>query len=113
MAAFVAAFGSHVDDPVGAFDDFHVVFDDDEGVAVFDEGVEGGHEFADVVEMESGGGLVENEEGVGGEVAFAEEAGEFDALGFSSTEGAAALAESNISESDICERLDLVADLEV
>ena len=33
LAAFVAAFGAEVDDPVGGFYYVEVVFDDDDGVA--------------------------------------------------------------------------------
>ncbi len=41
LAATAAAFGTHVDDPVGGFDDINIVFDDEEGTASFDELEEG------------------------------------------------------------------------
>ena len=63
LAAAAAAFGAHVDDPVGGFDDVEIVLDDEEGAAAFDEFAEGGEEFGDVVEVEAGGGLVEDVEG--------------------------------------------------
>ena len=63
LAAAGAAFGAHVDDPVGGFDDVEVVLDDEEGAAAFDEFAEGGEELGDVVEVEAGGGLVEDVEG--------------------------------------------------
>lgn len=47
---------------VGGSDDVGVVLDDDDGVAAVEEGAEGGEEFLDVVEVEAGGGLVEDEE---------------------------------------------------
>ena len=62
LAASAAAFGAHVDDPVGGFDDVEVVLDDEEGAAAFDEFAEGGEEFGNVVEVEAGGGLVEDVE---------------------------------------------------
>jgi hypothetical protein len=37
FAACGAAFGAHVDDPVGGLDDVEVVLDDEEGSAAFDE----------------------------------------------------------------------------
>ena len=63
LAAAGAAFGAHVDDPVGGLDDVEVVLDDEEGAAAVDELAEGGEELGDVVEVEAGGGLVEDVEG--------------------------------------------------
>ena len=64
MAAFHAAGGTEIDEPVGGFDDFEVVFYDEDGVAVFYEGVEGVKEFSHIVEVEACGRLVKNEEDV-------------------------------------------------
>jgi len=63
LSAAAAALGAHVDDPVGGFDDVEIVLDDEEGAAAFDELAEGGEEFGYVVEVEAGGGLVEDVEG--------------------------------------------------
>jgi len=63
FAAGRAAFGTHVDDPVGRFDDVEVVLDDEEGAAAFDEFAEGCQEFLYVVEVKAGGGFVEDVEG--------------------------------------------------
>ncbi len=63
LAAADAAFGAHVDDPVGGLDDVEVVLDDEERAAAVDEFAEGGEELGDVVEVEAGGGLVEDVEG--------------------------------------------------
>src|SRR4030088_569984 len=63
LAAPAAARGTHVDDPVGGFDDVEIVLDDEERAAAFDELAEGGEEFGYVVEVEAGGGLVEDVEG--------------------------------------------------
>ena len=60
LATAVAAFGAHVDDPVGGFDDVEVVLDDEEGAAALDELTESGEEFGYVVEVEASGGLVED-----------------------------------------------------
>ena len=62
ISALVSAFGPELDDVVGGSDDVRVVLDDDDGVAAVEEGTEGGEEFLDVVEVEAGGGLVEDEE---------------------------------------------------
>ena len=125
LAAAGAAFGAHVDDPVGGLDDVEVVLDDEEGAAAFDELAEGGEELGDVVEVEAGGGLVEDVEGAaaalwprcrsalrvvmragGGEVR-----GELDALGFAAGERGGGLAEADVAEADLVEHVELVDDL--
>ena len=63
LAAAAAALGAHVDDPVGGLDDVEVVFDDEERAPAFDKLLEGGKQLGDVVEVEAGGGLVEDVEG--------------------------------------------------
>ena len=65
LAAAAAAFGAHVDDPVCGFDDIEVVLDDEEGASAVDEFAEGGEELGYIVEVEAGGGLVEDVEGAG------------------------------------------------
>ena len=95
LAAAAATLGTHIDDPVGGFDDVEVVFDDEKGAAAFDEFAERSEEFSDVVEVKARGGLVENVEGaaagfgrgvvgaaVGDGAGGGEVRGEFDALGF-------------------------------
>src|SRR5690606_28150444 len=62
FAAAVAAFGAEVEDPVGGLDHLQIVLDDDHGVALVDELVEDFEELGDVVEVEAGGGLVEDVE---------------------------------------------------
>ena len=61
-SALDATFGAEVDDPVGGLDDVEIMFDHDHAVALLDEAVEDFEELADVVEMEAGGGLVEDVE---------------------------------------------------
>ena len=63
LAAVLASAGAHVDDVVGGLEDVEVALDDEDGVAAVDELDEEGEECADVLEVESGGGLVQNEEG--------------------------------------------------
>ena len=86
LAALVAAVGAEVDDPVGGFDDVEIVFDDDDGVALVDEGVEDFEEFADVFEVEAGRGFIEDVEGLPGGAA-GEFLGELDALRFAAATG--------------------------
>ena len=116
LAAAAAAFGAHVDDPVGGFDDVEIVLDDEQRAAAVDELAEGGEELGDVVEVEAGGGLVEDVEGaaagfgcrfVGGAAGDGarggEVRGELDALGFAAGERGGGLAEADVAEADLVE----------
>jgi hypothetical protein len=75
-AALVAAFGSHVDDPVGVANDIEVVLDDDDGVAAIDQAAHDGEQATDVREVQAGGGLVHDIDAA----SLVEFAGDFDAL---------------------------------
>ena len=108
-AAAFAAFGAHVEEVVGVADDVEVVLDDDDGVAEVGEAVEDFEELADVVEVEAGGGLVEEVEGAAG-LALGELAGELHALGFAAGEGGGGLAEVDVAEADVDEGLELDGD---
>src|SRR5262245_46751956 len=66
LAAAVAAFGAEVDDPVGGLDHLEIVLDHHHGVAALNELVQHIEELGDVVEMQPGGGLVENIERAAG-----------------------------------------------
>ena len=59
VAARVTSFGPQVDDPIGRFDYVHVVLDDDVRVAEVDEPVEHVQQFAQIVEVQTCGRLVE------------------------------------------------------
>ena len=54
--------GAQVDDPVGGPDHFQVVLDDQDAAAVVDQPLEGVEQLGDVVEVQAGGGLVEDEQ---------------------------------------------------
>src|SRR5688500_11961024 len=58
-AAFVAAFGAEVDDPVGALDDVQIVLDHDRRVAFAYQALQHFDQPGDVVEMQTRGWLVE------------------------------------------------------
>ena len=61
-AAFVAAFGAEIDDPVGAFDDIEIVFDDDECVAVVGEAIYDRAKAMDIFKVEAGCWFIEDVE---------------------------------------------------
>ncbi|EAT07204.1 hypothetical protein SKA58_11960 [Sphingomonas sp. SKA58] len=85
------------------------MFDHDNAVALVDQRVEDFEEFADVLEMEAGGGLVQYVEGVAGGAA-GEFLGELDALGLAAREGRRLLADLDIAKADFGEHRHLVAD---
>ena len=62
IAALVAALRAHIDHIIGALYHIDVVLDDDDRVPVGNQLVERLHEGADVVEVQTCGGFVENEE---------------------------------------------------
>lgn len=106
LAAVLTAFGAHVDNPIGGFDDVKVMLDDDHGVAAIDEFAKDFEQAADVVGVEAGGRLVEDIEGLAG-AAASELSGELDALGFAAGESGGGLAELNIAETDFLNGFEL------
>src|SRR6266481_4861448 len=54
LAAAVAAFGSHVDHPIGATYDVEVMFDDQNAAAILDQTLECRQQFGNVVEVQAG-----------------------------------------------------------
>src|SRR5260370_1511698 len=101
-AAAFASFGGEIDDPVGLLDDVKVVLDDEHGVAEIDEALQDVEEFSNIVEMEAGGGLVENVKRAAG-LAFGKLAGQLDALGFTAGKRGGGLAEGDVTEADFDE----------
>ena len=106
--------GPEVDDPVGGADDVEVVLDHDERVAGGEQLAEGAQQLRDVVEVEAGGGLVEQEEGRGLRIErravaatfrrLGEMAGELQALRLAAGERRHRLAEAQVVEADVRER---------
>jgi len=85
---------------VGAFDDIHVVFDDDQRMSPTDEGIESFQQFLDVMEMQASRRFVEHEDG---RLCLfdAEEVRQFHALVFSSREGRRRLSQFDVTQSHI------------
>src|SRR5690348_13977926 len=55
-------FRPHIDDPIGPLDDIQVVLDDHNGVSGVDQAIQYVDEHSDVVEVQPGGGLIQNVE---------------------------------------------------
>ena len=98
----VATFRSHVDDVVGTLNNIHVMFDDEDGMATFYEGVKGLQQTINVVEMQTRGGFVEDKEG-GGLTLLSNEVGELDALVFTTRECRRVLPQFDVSQAHVFE----------
>ena len=103
FAAPLSAFGTEIDDEIGALDHIEVVFDNDNGVTVFDQSLESLEEDGNIVLMESYSWFVEEVE----DLFFFlvdEMVGELDPLEFPPGEGCCRLAEFDIAQADIHKR---------
>ncbi len=106
LTAVLTAFGTHVDNPIGGFDDVEVMLDDDHGIAAIDELAKDFEQTADVVGVEASGWFVEDIEGLAG-AAASELGGELNTLGFAAGESGGGLAELNIAETDFLNGFEL------
>ena len=66
FAAAIAAFGPQVDDPVGGLDDFEIVLDHDDRIALVDQFMQHFEQLPHVMEMQAGRRLVEKIERAAG-----------------------------------------------
>ena len=109
-AAPGAALGPEVDDPVGGLDDVEVVLDDDDRVAGVDEPVEHLEELLDVGEVEAGRRLVEEVERLARR-APRQLGRQLDALRLAARQRRRRLAEVDVAEADVEQRLELACDV--
>ena len=100
-AALVAALGTEVDDPVRGLDHVQVVLDHDHRVAAIDQRVRApSSSLLDVVEVQSGGRLVQDVERAARWRACASSVAELDALRLAAGERGGRLAEMDVAEPD-------------
>src|SRR5262245_49430619 len=90
---------SEIHHPVSCLDHVHVVLDDDDCVALVDEPAQDAEQLADVFEVETGRGLVEEVYGPAGRPLL-QFRGELDPLRLAAGEGGRGLAEPDIAEPD-------------
>ena len=62
FTALFAAFRAEIDDPIGALDHLEIVLDHDDRISLLDQPLKQPNEQRDVVEMQAGGRLVEDEQ---------------------------------------------------
>ena len=91
-------------------DDVEVVLDDEHGVAKIDEALQDVEELSNVIEVQAGGGLVEDVERAAG-LALGKLASQFDALGFAAGKSCGGLAKGDVAEADFDESCELLLNL--
>ena len=79
------------------FDYVQIVFDDDDRIAQIDQSAQDGEQFFGVVEVQAGGGLVEDVQGFAG-VDPAQFGGQFDALRLAAGKRVRRLAQRHVSQ---------------
>src|SRR5699024_9987228 len=109
LSAGKAAFRTNVNNMVSAFNDIQVVFDDDDRMAAVDQLFDRIQQLGDILEMQSGSGLIEETEGmVTGRLA--QEFGQLYPLCLSAGKGRGTLAQLQIAGAHIFECLQLGSD---
>src|SRR6185312_1774968 len=104
LAAAGTPLRAEIDHPVRRLNHVQVVLDDEHRVALFGEAVEHVEQLANVLEVKARSRLVENVQRFA--CAFANEfLGQFDALGFAARKRGRWLAELDVIESDVVQRL--------
>ena len=104
-ATVFAPFGSEVDDVVGRKDDSRVMFDDNDRVPFADKAVEGLEQHINVGMMQACGRFIKDKDHRV-MLFLCKEGCQFDALALTTGERATALAELDISDTDILERFE-------
>lgn len=108
-AASASPFWSQVDDPIGTLDDVQVVLHDQYRMSFFNETVEGGQELADIFEVKSGRGLVEDVEGML-LCLLADMGGELDTLCLTARKRRRGLPQGEVAQANLLEDAKLVDD---
>ena len=115
FAAGIAAFGSQVEQPVAGADHIQVVFDHQQRMPGIEQLAQGAHQLGDIVEMQAGGRLVEHEQvAMTGHRLTAAAAvarglgqipGQLEPLGLTARQGGHGLAELDVLQPHIHDRL--------
>ena len=113
FAAGLAPFGAEVDDPVGRADHVEVVLDHDQRMPGVEQLAQRAHQLGDVVEVQAGGRLVEQEQRApsspagwrGAAGRLGQEAGQLQPLRLAARQRRHRLAQAHVVEADIDDRL--------
>ena len=119
LAAALPALGAEVDDPVGTADHVQVVLDDDQRMPGVEQLAQRPHQLGDVVEMQAGGRLVEEEEraafadALRGRGRLGQETRQLQALRLAAGQRGDRLPEAHVFQADVDDGLQLGDDLAV
>ena len=107
LATIASSAWSHLDNPVGRTDDVGIVLNHDNRVALVHKSAKHVEQDANVLEMQSCSGFVEDVERAAS--VFSSQFGsQFDALTLASGKGVAGLAEFDVTQSDFLQDLNLI-----
>ncbi len=104
MASFFPSSGAEIDEVVADGDDIEIMLYDDDGVPGIAQAVEDLKQDLDVLIVKARGGFIEEVKDMAGG-AFREFTGELDPLGLAAGEGVRRLAETDVAEADVIERI--------
>src|SRR5690606_10278935 len=104
-----ATLRAQIDNPVRGLDYVQVMLNDHDGVAIVPQAMQYLQQLFDVVKMQTGGGFVQNVEGVAS-VAFGQLPRQLYPLGLAAGQGGGGLAETYITESNVDEGLQFIGD---
>ena len=105
LSAGLTALRPQVDHPIGRFDDLHVVLDHEHRVAGVDQALQAAEQRLDVLEVQTGRGLVEDEQlALPAAIVGPQVAGELEPLGLPAGEGVDGLAEPDVAQAHLGER---------
>ena len=110
FAAAGAAFGAEIDNPIGRFDHVQIVLDHQHRVAGVDQVVQHFQQHLNVGKVQPGGRLVEQIERAAG-APFHQLAGQLDALRLAAGKRRRRLAELQVIQAHVVQRLQLAADV--
>ena len=110
-SAILSAFGAEVDDPVGVADHVQIVLDDDDRVAQVGQPVQHFEQFASRPRSAGRWWARRADTSVFPGLALAQFARQLDALGFAAGERDRRLAQMNVAQADVHQRLQLLPDL--
>ncbi len=109
-SAVFSTLRAEINDPIGIADHIQIVLDDDDGVSQVGQPVEHVEQLAHIVEVQAGGWLVQQVKRFAG-LALAQFRGQLDALGFAAGKRDGGLAEMDVAQPNIHQRLQFLSDL--
>src|SRR5215831_15989313 len=80
IATIVTCFRSKINEPISTFDNFYIMFDNNNGVSLFDECIERVQQLLNIMKMQPGCGLIKNEKDIAISSYFSQKRSKLDSL---------------------------------